>query len=280
VVLAQVFINNLRWLLLLRGLSFQAGIRQTLPLTFISLFFSFMMPGGVGGDVIKGYYLVRANPNLRVRAVVSILMDRILGFFGMTALAVLALPWAWPGMASNPKLHAVAAGVVFLFVGFLFFLAVSFSRRARRLLPQWRPVLKLYDAFHAYRTAPWSVVGALGLSWLGLSFVIGFFVYVALRLGDEAVPVASILFLAPIGLVVQVIPISPAGIGVGQAALFFLFSSYLGHESQFGPAAVTMIQVFSFAWGLLGAFFYLRMKPDSAALSSRTPKNGVMHAPQ
>jgi hypothetical protein len=63
-----------------------------------------------------------------------------------------------------------------------------------------------------------------------------------------------------IGIIVQALPISPAGIGVGQAAFFFLFNLSLGKESQLGPTAITMIQIMQFMWGLVGAYFYLQRK--------------------
>jgi hypothetical protein len=62
------------------------------------------------------------------------------------------------------------------------------------------------------------------------------------------------------------LPIAPAGIGVGQVAFLFLFKFYLGKETPLGPTAATAMQVFSFAWGLVGAIFYLqRKKPQIAA---------------
>ena len=60
-----IFINNYRWYLLLRSQGFSTTVPQTLALTFIGLFFNLAMPGGVGGDLIKGYYVVQDNPERR-----------------------------------------------------------------------------------------------------------------------------------------------------------------------------------------------------------------------
>jgi hypothetical protein len=79
-------------------------------------------------------------------------------------------------------------------------------------------------------------------------------------MGVTELPFSMYCFLVPIGVIVQALPISPAGIGVGQAAFFFLFNLSLGKESQIGPTAITTMQILQFVWGIVGAFFYLQRK--------------------
>jgi uncharacterized membrane protein YbhN (UPF0104 family) len=56
------------------------------------------------------------------------------------------------------------------------------------------------------------------------------------------------------------IPISPAGVGIGQAAFFFLFNEYLGHESDLGSVVITTYQIAQFILSLSGAIFNLARK--------------------
>lgn len=94
---SNIFLNNYRWVVLMKGQGFQTSIRETLPLTFIGMFFNFAMPGGVGGDVVKGYYLLQDHPERRLAAATSVLMDRLVGFFSMIVFSIVALlgsqPW-------------------------------------------------------------------------------------------------------------------------------------------------------------------------------------------
>ncbi len=73
-------------------------------------------------------------------------------------------------------------------------------------------------------------------------------------------------FVVPIGQMLTAIPISPAGVGVGQAAFYFLFNIYLGHQSQLGPTVMTVGQVMMFGFGIIGAYFYLRRRGSQSSM--------------
>lgn len=280
-VFLQVFINNYRWLLLLRGQGIGANIQQSLPLTFIGMFFNFVMPGGVGGDVVKGYYLLQEHPQKKFAAAISIFMDRMVGFFVMIATAFFAVFFNWSSVSHSAELQSIAIGVSLLFLAFILFFSLSLSRRLGRSimmswpgrllferLPGGKKIRRIYDVVHTYRNEPRKFFAAIILS-LGNQLLLVAFVYgVAIAMDVRSIPLAVYFFLVPLGIVVMALPISPAGIGVGQAAFYFLFSLYLGKSSQLGPTAVTMMQVTNFFWGLLGAYFYLRRKKPTVALSS------------
>jgi uncharacterized protein (TIRG00374 family) len=276
-VFMQIFLNNYRWLLLLRGHGITSTVRYTLPLTFIGMFFNFVMPGGVGGDVIKGYYLLQDHPHQKFAGAVSIFMDRMIGFFVMIACAFLALFFNWNSVAHSRELQSVAVGVVLLFCGFIVFFSVAFSRRlGHRIFSTWvghfifetlpggAQIRKIYDVIHSYRNHLRIFWQTIALSIVNQFFLVSFFYAIGQAMGVHEVPLAVYFFLVPIGIVVTALPISPAGLGVGQAAFYFLFSLYLGKSSQLGPTAVTVMQVTNFIWGLLGAVFYLR-RPKRAS---------------
>jgi uncharacterized protein (TIRG00374 family) len=268
-VFGQLFVNNYRWLILLRAQGFESSVQRTLPLSFIGLFFNFAMPGGVGGDVVKGYYLLREHPRQKFAAAVSIFMDRMVGFFVMIATAFLAVFFNWEKVSHSAELRSIAVAVSILFLSFLVFFFVSFSRTLRvsqasaflfDRAPAGGKLKTIYDSIHSYRERPLSLVAAVSLSALAQLLMVGYIYVIGQAMAVAAVPLSVYFFLVPIGFVVQALPISPAGIGVGQAAFYFLFSLYLGEKSQFGPTAITSMQLMQFCWGGIGAFFYLRMK--------------------
>ena len=265
----QIFVNNFRWLALMRGQGIESNVRQTLPLSFIGMFFNFVMPGGVGGDVVKGYYLLQDFPQRKFAAAVSIFMDRMMGFFVMIATAFLALFFNWDKVSHSKELQSIGYAVTLLFVGFLVFYFLSLSTLLQRSalgkllfekLPGGAKLRTIYDALHSYRKAPGALVLSIILSGFNQLFIIAFFYTIAKAMGYESIPLSVYFFLVPIGIVVQALPISPAGIGVGQAAFFYLFNLYLGEKSQFGPTAVTCMQALSLLWGLFGAYFFLQRK--------------------
>lgn len=273
--ISQIVINNYRWLALMRGQGFDSSTSRTLPLSFIGMFFNFFMPGGVGGDVVKGYYLLQEHPRKKFAGAVSIFMDRVMGFFAMIGMAFLALFFNWSAVEHSRELQGVAYGVSALFLGFLVFFFLSLSRVLQReriskvlfeKIPGGSKVRVIYDALHSYRKAPGALVSAALLSAVNIMLMVGFVYGIAQATGVSNIPFAVFCFLVPIGVVVTALPISPAGIGVGQAAFYFLFNLYLGKESQLGPTAITSMQIMQFLTGLIGAFFYLnRKKPQLVA---------------
>jgi glycosyltransferase 2 family protein len=69
---------------------------KAFKLTMVGNFFNIVIPGAVGGDVIKGAYLFRTEEKPRGRSAGIIMIDRLMGFFallfiGASALAYLSL---------------------------------------------------------------------------------------------------------------------------------------------------------------------------------------------
>lgn len=273
-VFVQFFVNNYRWLRLLRGQGFETTIARTLPLTFIGLFFNFAVPGGVGGDVVKGYYILQEHPKKKYAAAVSIFMDRVMGLFVMIGTAFVALIFNWQIVEKSNELRSVAYAVALLFAAFLVFFFLSFSRILQHsVFGQWlftkvpggRRIKHVYEALHSYRKAPRAILMSILLSLVSQVLMVAFVYAIGLQMDGAEIPLSVYFFLVPVGTVVTALPISPAGIGVGQAAFFFLFNHYLGRESSLGPASVTANQIINFAWGLVGAYFYLRRKAPPAS---------------
>ena len=77
------------WLLRVNGLDVSLG--ETIRLTWIGVFFNNVMPGQTGGDAVKAVYIVRRCPDGRIPALMSVIVDRILG---LGSLALLGAIWA------------------------------------------------------------------------------------------------------------------------------------------------------------------------------------------
>ncbi|MDX9731878.1 MAG: lysylphosphatidylglycerol synthase transmembrane domain-containing protein, partial [Bdellovibrionales bacterium] len=274
----QILVNNVRWLVLLRGQGFDATLRQTLPLSLMGLFFNYAMPGSVGGDIIKGYYLAQDFPEQKLAAGVSVFMDRLIGFFVMVLSGAIAILAFHDRLSHDPRLVAIGTGTLLAALAFILILAFSLSRRLQAPLrfmaqyatrfPGFSVFERIYKAMHAYRYSQKELLQSLLLSMLNQLSLIAFFYFAAQLLGEGHIPLAVFWFCIPIGVVAQAIPISPAGVGVGQAVFYFLFQAALGEEVQVGTVGITLMQLFQFGLGLIGAWFYLkrsRRRPVEAA---------------
>lgn len=265
----NIFINNYRWVLLMRGQGFDLGIKETLPLSFIGLFFNYAMPGGVGGDLVKGYYILQDNPTRKTAAATSIIMDRLIGFVGMVMVSLLAIAINFEFILSKHELVMLSVGVLSLFVMFMLFFTVSFSssiyqhpliEKFLAKIPGGSKVKKIYEAVHSYKKSPREFLWACLLTVLTQVAAILFFYLTGAALGIEQAPLITYMFAVPLGLIATALPISPAGIGVGQAVFMTLFNWSLGYESKLGTSLITAHQIMTFILGLVGAYFYFKKK--------------------
>jgi len=62
---------------------------DSLRLSFVGTFFNLVIPGAVGGDLVKAAYLARMNLP-RTQAIATLLIDRVVGLVGLFYLAAIA----------------------------------------------------------------------------------------------------------------------------------------------------------------------------------------------
>jgi hypothetical protein len=75
-----------RWWFLLRIQDIHISLWEAVRLTFLGIFFNSIVPGTVGGDLVKAYYVARHTPK-KAAVLVSIFVDRIMGLTELTLMA-------------------------------------------------------------------------------------------------------------------------------------------------------------------------------------------------
>jgi uncharacterized protein (TIRG00374 family) len=219
-----------RWWWLLRINDLRIGMLEAWRLTWIGVFFNSVVPGQTGGDLIKAIYVVRRCPGARAEAVVSVLVDRILG------LASLALLGAVVVLFALDEYWQLAIGIWGILAAVSLGAAIAFSRRARRAIGLDRllqrlsgklgATLKKIDAAvfhyrgHASGVALWLVVGIANHALSVTSWM-----FVGWALGVE-LPAMQYFVLIPVINIVSAIPIGPNGWGVGEFAFSKLFGDW------------------------------------------------------
>jgi uncharacterized membrane protein YbhN (UPF0104 family) len=259
----QPGITAWRWNLLLRAQEIRLPYREALGLTMIGLLFNVVIPGAVGGDLVKGYYITRAAEGRRSSAATSILMDRVLGILGLLLLAALMIVPNFSELAKNPatlKLGVAVVGGLIVGMGFVFSAGLMGSRVSEwTFLPLvLRNALRSLPGYHRKAAV---IPAAIAVSVFSHLLACAAY-YIALRSmgGTADVPVGYFFLLVPLGLVAAAIPISPAGIGVGQAAFFALFRIVSGLHAVAAADAFTVLQLTVILVSLGGFCWYLRYR--------------------
>lgn len=231
-LVGPVLLSGLRWRLLLRGVGLRLDGARYWRLHFTGVFFNSLLPGGTGGDLVKGYYLFRGQSRTRGGvAVSSMVLDRLTGFLGLLFVGT-ATTLAFPGFWQSH--HALVVNA-WIYIGASL---VSLAVLALFLMP-WRPAWMesrerrwaegegwshaLAASLLAYRKKPGAVAAAIGLSMAVHFGLVGVYALCGAAL-LAPLSFAQHLFVAPTLTWLNGIPISPAGLGVGEAAGAFLYS--------------------------------------------------------
>lgn len=242
--LASVLVVAVRWWFLLRIQDIHIRPWEALRLTFLGNFFNMVVPGTVGGDLVKAYYVCKHTPR-KAAVLVSIFVDRILGLTEMTMLAgAMLLAVLLLGLEDFATLRAsaitvcVVIGIVILAVTFL--LSSRFRRalhvqKIYQRLPIAHHIAAAGDAAKLYRRRLGALAKAVAITfgahvvWVGSIAMIG----LALNLSahGQAVPWYKYFVYIPLIYIIGAVPITPGGFGLIEK-LYILF---------FAPVAPSMV---------------------------------------
>ena len=244
---------------------------HTWKLSMMGLFFNFTLPGGTSGDVVKIYYLCKDHSDQKASVVGLVVLDRVVGLFGMMSMAFIGLMIRPSELFNQGDLQVIfiilGAGLLTLTALLSFFVYCSKTKELEH--PLLDKLLKYKILSKIYEVAVYLADLRLFIKALFLTFITqGFAVLVlyvsALAIGYQDLDLVSFFIVAPLGFIVTAIPIAPAGVGVGQVAFLALFKIYTGVESDLGPTVVTVYQVLLFMAGLTGLYYYLRPGPGTS----------------
>jgi len=257
-----------RWLLLAKGQGVFFSYFQVLRYGLIGCFFNTTMPGAVSGDLIKAWHVMGDRKGQEKTPVfTSILLDRMIGVFGLVIVSAMALLFSWSTTWSDPKLQKIAIFVLCLALGVLFFFFyVMFSVWGpfavfRKKLVRFEQhkvfavFLKAYDALLSYRENPLILVQSLLLAVFTHLAVVMTVIFCAEALGEAHLAFHQYFLIVPLGLLTTAIPIAPAGLGVGHVAFGELFSSA---GSSHGAEIFTLFVSLQILINMTGVFFYIR----------------------
>jgi len=234
----------LRWHLLLRAAKVNITARESARLHLTGIFFNGFLPGGTGGDLVKGWYLMKGRGKTESAAALgTLVVDRITGLFGLVALAAAA---NWIGRdiwtlspllaAQSVFVFSVAAGMTFL--TFLFLSPWSTRLLPKRRKPSLQETATMLEegntgrgffaefalALGAFRKTPGLFVGAIAISATVHLILVSIYALCAAALNVE-LPFRLHAYVAPTLTLANGLPISPAGLGVGEAAGMVLYKA-------------------------------------------------------
>jgi len=257
------FLSFLRWywLVIAQGLPFT--LIDAFRLGLVGSFFNFVVPGAVGGDLVKAALMAREQEK-RVLAVSTIVVDRVVGLLGLLVLTGMVAIAMWGAIQEHAPLVDLARWNLSLLGLALAALAVfllwrwpleDLAVRVRRI-PKVGPLLaSMLEAVASYQTTKVTVVGCVLVSVLIQALFVGSLVMGGLSIWPEPPPLSSYLIAIPFGLLSTGIPVTPGGLGIAEVTLEALFA-FVG-----APASYALLMMLGFRLGqvatiVLGVVLY------------------------
>jgi uncharacterized protein (TIRG00374 family) len=252
-----------RLCVLMRPHGLELSLFASVKLTLIGVFFSLCLPGATGGDAVRFYYAASGNRGRRMEVATILVVDRAAGMFGLLAWPLLAAP-LFPALVTSspvfPALLLSAAAAVVAMVGLVIVAASPAVRRHPLLVGALGRIRfgtyleRALDTVHGYRHDMRTLAAAAGISLLAHTFAIMVVLTVSRALNPGAFSWETSL-LVPLGFMANTLPLTPGGLGVGEAVferLFSLAGLAGGAEIMLGWRVILLLV------GLLGLLAYLR----------------------
>lgn len=230
--LGSVMIIAVRWWFLLRLQRIRVPLWEVIRLTFLGQFFNAVVPGTVGGDLVKAYYVSKHTPQ-KAAVLVSIFVDRILGLTEMTLLAVvmilcvLAGGWESFDAIRNPAISvAVVVGIVVVAMTFLLssrFRSVFHLQKIYQRLPIAHHIEAAGDAAVLYRKRIRYLLEAMAMTFGAHVLFVGAIALLGLSL-DLPVAWYKYFVYIPLIYIIGAIPITPGGVGLVEKLYLAYFA--------------------------------------------------------
>jgi uncharacterized membrane protein YbhN (UPF0104 family) len=227
----------MRWKLLLPD---KFKITKLFSLYMIGAFFSSFLPGVVGGDAVKAYYLNKDAKKISL-TLASIFMDRYIGYVGLIIIGALAFPFVLGYFGESVYRWTLPFIFVFFIIGSFLFFGLQLGKR-------FRVISEFYEYFSLLKTKKHIVISALMLAFIIQLMNYLIVIILASGMGEKIPLLVLFAFL---------LPISIAGLGVREGS-FVLLLGLIGVEPEVSTS-LSLAWFFCVFFGSLpGLVLYLK----------------------
>jgi glycosyltransferase 2 family protein len=269
-------ILGVRWWLLLRAQSIFICFWAVVKLSFLGLFYNNFMPGSVGGDLMKAWYVTR-HTDRKFQAVLSVFVDRVI--IGLSATFLISV-FSYIFFLRNEitlvdlgsQLHfrdltegerkVITSLLILILIIIIAFLSAPKGRSVLRKVLFYiqtfsrRIFKKLKDTAVIYLKKPFVILEALGLTVLLQLLAITGFWFLGRSMGVNT-GIAYYYFIFALTWVLGAIPVSVGGAVVVEGLLAYLFVVCCGVQPESALALALSQRLIWMLSSLPGAIIHI-----------------------
>jgi hypothetical protein len=256
----NMVVRSYKWQLLLRAQGVVVPLRTALSFSTMSMFFNALFLGSIGGDAFR-VYRAEAYSSSRTGALSSILMERLTGLCaGLLLVLGLGAGFVLAYRSLVPLRLLAAVAVLAVVSSSLVVVAWKLHPRvlgigARRLPRLGAALERLAACIRAHRDCPGKLLAATALSVV-FHLAHGVTIYCFALAANARVPVAPLLFVAPLVAVLVMIPVSVNGLGI-QEGSYILYLERLGVPGPVALLVAVLSRVAQLVLSLVGGLVFV-----------------------
>jgi uncharacterized protein (TIRG00374 family) len=258
IYIAATYLSSRRWNLLIPQ---DMKTKRLFSLYMIGSFFNTYMPGIIGGDAVKAYYLSKVlkennstshtpYSSLSI-AIASVFMDRYIGFSALLAISIIAFPFGFKYLEVTHVKWVMPMVLVAFISGSIIVFKFRLGERVKF-------ISRIYEYFQIYSREN----GVLFKAFL-YSVVIQMSGIIAIYILSKGISLnisfLSLVIFVPIIILISFIPVSISGIGLREGS-FVIFLGTIGVPSDLAMTLSIVWFLSVVVASLWGLFEYLRFK--------------------
>jgi uncharacterized protein (TIRG00374 family) len=238
IIVSSMFLQGIRWWILLRAFNPGLSLTKTLKAHFVALYFSIVLPSSGAQNIVRAMILSKdAGYSLSWG---SSWVASIIGLFALAILSILGLVRIDKSTLPPGFFESIVSAFIVLLV--LFFL--SFSKRAtgplrnvlNRVIPRrfLEAIENIRESIYRYRTAQSSLFFVVLITlFMQIIITIGA-CFVIFGISGKLILFESLLYLPIIEILCISIPVTPNGIGIREGLLALMFAQVGLSKEQLG----------------------------------------------
>ncbi len=283
-----IIFASLKWWLLLISANYNIPFLMTYFLYSTGLFFNNFMPGGTGGDIVKGIYLYRfVTKSQRTEALFTIILDRIIGLHALTIIALSSYFLLIKNIYFELNFSFIFIIFISIFSIPIIFYTIMFTEKILKHIilknPNVNIIIKLADVFSKllisfdnYKNKKMYLFSCWIISIINHLLTLSCFYIVTIILDINMLDIFEVIYAGSFSLLANFIPLTPGGIGIGEGAFNYFAESLQGNKINniaYGSIFFLAFRVlFSFVT-LVGVISYILLDKPSSKYNNKDINN-------
>jgi uncharacterized protein (TIRG00374 family) len=262
-----ILLGLLRWHMVLRVQGLNLSLVRTSEISLVAHFFNSFLLGSTGGDLFKAYYAARETHHKKTEAVMTVLVDRLIGLFAMLLFASFMMLPNLALLSKHRRLATLAWLVILMMLGCGFLIALSLwggvsktwpqARDWFRRLPKADMLERALKACRQFGRERFFVLRMLGISMVLNVFCVLQIMVLAWGL-NLRISALALFVIVPVIVCISALPITPSGLGVRENLYVLMLAV---PEINVDPTQALSLSLLAYAgslvWSVIGGIVYL-----------------------